>query len=313
MKITTFFLLIFLSFKTYSQTVVEMEKYNGVYKLECKINGIPMDFIFDTGASNVSISSTEALFLIKQGLITDEDVIGNVNYRIANGKTLEGTKINLKTIEIQGLVLENVTATVVHELNSPLLLGQSVLSRLGKISIEENKLIIHNESSIITKNTEKELTETVEWLNQKIQEYQFNGKFKAEYILSLVKQKGDFYIKILQDFYLSGKKLTSKSTSYIPINEISNIYFSKRGYDFDTEDKKGYILKITMKNDNHKIIEETTSYFMGESTKSETKSYYVINLERSIDKEDLQERMNKAFDYLKELTQTKVKKTKEKF
>lgn len=290
-----------------------MEKYNGVYKLECKINGIPMDFIFDTGASNVSISSTEALFLIKQGLITDEDVIGNMNYRIANGKTLEGTKINLKTIEIQSLVLENVTATVVHELNSPLLLGQSVLSRLGKISIEENKLTIHNESSIVTKNTEKELTETVEWLNQKIQEYQFNGKFKVEYFLSLEKQKGDFYIKILQDFYLSGKKLTSKSTSYIPINEISNIYFSKRGYDFDTEDKKGYILKITMKNDNHKIIEETTSYFMRESTKSETKNYYVINLERSIDKEDLQDRMNKAFDYLKELTQTKIKETKEKF
>ena len=48
-----FILSILFYFNCYSQTVIEMEKHNGVYKLECKINGIPMDFIFDTGASNV--------------------------------------------------------------------------------------------------------------------------------------------------------------------------------------------------------------------------------------------------------------------
>lgn len=130
-----------------------MEKHNGVYKLECKINGIPMDFIFDTGASNVSISSTEALFLIKQGLITDDDIIGSINFKIASGKTLEGTKVNIKKIEIGGLILKNVTATVVHELDSPLLLGQSVLSRLGKITIDGSNLII--QSSNINSTIEK--------------------------------------------------------------------------------------------------------------------------------------------------------------
>ena len=124
-----------------------MEKTNGIYKIDCKVNGIPMNFIFDTGASNVSISKTEASFLIKQGLITKEDIIGTINYQIANGEIHEGTKVNLKTIEIKGLVIENVTATVVHEQNSPLLLGQSLLSRLGKISIDGNILTIHNNSS----------------------------------------------------------------------------------------------------------------------------------------------------------------------
>src|SRR5690606_9578802 len=129
-------LIIFLSSTLFSQTIIEMEKANGVYKLDCKVNGIPMNFIFDTGASNVSISKTEALFLVKQGLITENDIIGTVNYKVANGDIHEGTKVNIKTIEIKGLVIKNVIATVVHEQNSPLLLGQSLLSRLGKITIE---------------------------------------------------------------------------------------------------------------------------------------------------------------------------------
>lgn len=143
----TFIFFLLLNINLFSQTIIEMEKTNGIYKIDCKVNGIPMNFIFDTGASNVSISKTEASFLIKQGLITKEDIIGTINYQIANGEIHEGTKINLKTIEIKGLIIENVTATVVHEQNSPLLLGQSLLTRLGRISIDGNILTIHNNSS----------------------------------------------------------------------------------------------------------------------------------------------------------------------
>jgi clan AA aspartic protease (TIGR02281 family) len=315
MRIITVLIFLFTFLNINAQTVIEMEKYNGVYKLECKINGIPMDFIFDTGASNVSISSTEALFLIKQGLITDEDVIGNVNYRIANGKTLEGTKINLKKIEIQGLVLENVTATVVHEMNSPLLLGQSVLSRLGKITIEENKLIVHNENKIVLKNVEKEIKETINWLNEKIQKFQFNGSFKAEYELSLENIENEFYIKIYQEFYGPGiKSNPTKSTAYVPIKEISYIEFRERGSKWDNDNKRGYMLDIKIKNGNHKILSERKFYFMGKYTSSTEKDgYYVINLKRSIDEVNLQERIEKAFKYLKVLTNEKKEEIKEKF
>ena len=312
MRITTIIIVLVSYLQSYSQTVIEMEKFNGVYKLECKINGIPMDFIFDTGASDVSISSTEALFLIKQGLIKNEDIIGNVNYKIANGKTLEGTKINIKTIEIKGLVLENVTATVVHELNSPLLLGQSVLSRLGRITIEENQLIIHNENTVTIKNTEKEIKETIEWLNQKIQKYQFDSlEFKVEYQLSFEKYKGEFFMIILQDYFMAGgKKPFNKYKTFIPISEISSISFKKRGVGLEVDtkyNKAGYVLKISTKNNNHKITEERTTYLFGEST-IETKniSEYYINLERSIDSENLQERIIKAFNYLKVLTKKEV-------
>jgi clan AA aspartic protease (TIGR02281 family) len=155
-----------------------MKEYYGVFKIDCKVNGIPMEFIFDTGASNVSISSTEASFLIKQGLITKEDIKGSTNFQNANGKILEGTKINLKSIEVAGMTINDVTANVVHDQNAPLLLGQSLLSRLGKITIDGNNLIIHNQninSDIATIEELSTYTETTFGINNSFRvEINFN-------------------------------------------------------------------------------------------------------------------------------------------
>src|SRR5688572_15747851 len=49
------------------RTTVKMEKINGVFQIPVEINEIKMFFIFDTGASMISISETEANFLLKQG------------------------------------------------------------------------------------------------------------------------------------------------------------------------------------------------------------------------------------------------------
>jgi clan AA aspartic protease (TIGR02281 family) len=128
----------------YAQKVVEMNNINGIYQIPCKVNGIPMNFIFDTGASDVTISLTEAKFLLKQGLLDKTDFIKNIKYEIANGDIIEGTKINLKTIDIGGIILNNISASVINKQNSPLLLGQSALSKLGQYSINGNQLIINN-------------------------------------------------------------------------------------------------------------------------------------------------------------------------
>ena len=125
-----------------------MEKENGVYKIPCKIDGIPMNFIFDTGASDVSISLTEAQFLLKQELLTEKDIIGKEKYQIADGQIAEGTKILLQEINIRGLVLHNIEASVIHNQEAPLLLGQNVISKLGKFEIEGNRLTIYPQNEI---------------------------------------------------------------------------------------------------------------------------------------------------------------------
>jgi len=121
------------------KTIIRMTKRSGVYYIPCIINGSQMEFIFDTGASDITMSLTEATFLYKQGTLTDDDFLGTQQYQIANGEIEEGTVVNLKTVEIGNRKLYNVQASIVHNLQAPLLLGQSVLNKFGKISIDYNK------------------------------------------------------------------------------------------------------------------------------------------------------------------------------
>ena len=104
-----------------------------------EVNGVRMSFIFDTGASSISISNTEAYFLVKQGLLTKEDIKGSQSFIDANGNISEGTIIILKSIKIGNRILHNVEASVVNNLNAPLLFGQSALGQFGKISIDNNR------------------------------------------------------------------------------------------------------------------------------------------------------------------------------
>lgn len=129
--------------KTYGQrsvksNTVEMNYSNGVYEVPIEINGTPMNFIFDTGASSISISATEVMFMYKQGTITDEDILGSLYFQDATGSISEGTEINLKSVKIGNKKIYNVKASVVHNMNAPLLLGQSALSQFGKVTIDYN-------------------------------------------------------------------------------------------------------------------------------------------------------------------------------
>ena len=116
--------------------IVKMEEHGGVYEVPIKVNDTPMKFIFDTGASNVTISTIEAAFMIKQGTITESDVKGRDYFTDATGRVSEGAIINLRKLEIGEKIIENIEATVVNTSNAPLLLGQSALARFGKITID---------------------------------------------------------------------------------------------------------------------------------------------------------------------------------
>ena len=125
---------------------IKMTYENGVYTMPCEVNGLRMKFIFDTGASKVSISSTEALFMLKNGYLDYDDFIGTSKTRIANGDIIDNYKVVLKTLKIGNTTLENVEAIVSKSLDAPLLLGQSVLRRLGEWSFNSDYLVIKNEN-----------------------------------------------------------------------------------------------------------------------------------------------------------------------
>ncbi len=114
----------------------------GLCKVKCTINDLPLNFWLDTGASDVSLSMVEATFMIKNGYITKDDVVGSSYFLDANGNVNEGTILNLRTVKFGDCELTNVKASVVGNLRAPLLLGQSILARLGSVEVDNSKQVI---------------------------------------------------------------------------------------------------------------------------------------------------------------------------
>ena len=129
---------------TSGTTRVPLEKADGVYYVKAKVNDVPMKFVFDTGAGIISMSLTEAQFLYKQGTLTDDDFVDIMQFQDANGDVSESLVVVLRELEIGGVVLRNVEASIVPNQTAPLLLGQSALSQFNKVSIDykHNQLIL---------------------------------------------------------------------------------------------------------------------------------------------------------------------------
>lgn len=121
------------------ENILPMENESGVKYVWIEINGIRLRFIFDTGASSICISPAEATVLYRQGTLSKEDILDKEYFQDATGKISEGTKVNLKTVKVGNITLRNIKATVIDNVDAPLLLGQSVLENFGKIEIDNEK------------------------------------------------------------------------------------------------------------------------------------------------------------------------------
>ncbi|MCK5641516.1 MAG: retropepsin-like domain-containing protein [Gammaproteobacteria bacterium] len=64
-----------------SQTIIKMQEENGIYTMPCEVNGLKLRFIFDTGASDISLSLTEAVFMLKNGYLSENDITGTLKHR----------------------------------------------------------------------------------------------------------------------------------------------------------------------------------------------------------------------------------------
>ena len=119
-------------------------KAGGTFNVDCSVNGLALNMIFDTGASDVSISKVEADFMLKNNYLSKNDIKGKQYYQTADGGISEGTVITLKEVRIGDAVLHNVDASVVKSQKAPLLLGESVLQKFGTFTVDNinSKLII---------------------------------------------------------------------------------------------------------------------------------------------------------------------------
>lgn len=118
---------------------IPYEEFGGVKVIPVKLNGITMNMIYDTGCSGINLSLNELQTLFKNGKLDQNDILGSSYSRIADGSIVEDGTINIKRIEIgdeDGLVLENVQASVALNQRAPILLGNAVLDELASVEVD---------------------------------------------------------------------------------------------------------------------------------------------------------------------------------
>lgn len=156
------FLALIMSIVVSAQVTIQMEKDGGVYKVPCTVNGVKMKFIFDTGAATVSMSQTMAQFLLDGEYLSANDIKGTGKSVLADGSIVNHAVVNLRDVEIGGMHIHNIDATVIEGQNAPLLLGQTAISELGRVTIDGNRIVIHSAGNELTKEQLDRLEEQVD-------------------------------------------------------------------------------------------------------------------------------------------------------
>jgi aspartyl protease family protein len=123
------------------------KKRGGTYEVKGSMNGLKLDMLYDTGASNVSISHLEEEFMLKNGYLSETDFIGESSFHIADGSTVKSKLYIVKDFELGGVVIHNVEISAMPNREAGILLGQSVMARFGKFIVDNKRNIIQFNSN----------------------------------------------------------------------------------------------------------------------------------------------------------------------
>jgi aspartyl protease family protein len=110
---------------------------NGHFMVDALVDGRPIQFMIDSGASDVTLSlrDAERLGLDRAALKFDR------TYQTANG-VVRGAAVRLKRVEIGSIALDDVRASVNEAPMGVSLLGMSFLSRLSSWRVDGDRLTL---------------------------------------------------------------------------------------------------------------------------------------------------------------------------
>jgi aspartyl protease family protein len=119
-----------------------MRADDGHFLLEAHVNGVPTQFMLDTGASKIALTIPDARRLG----INVNNLSYNEPMHTANGLTF-GASIQLLEIKVGNIIVRNVSASVCQNLSQPSLLGMSFLKKLKGFKIEGDHLTFEGSSN----------------------------------------------------------------------------------------------------------------------------------------------------------------------
>jgi peptidyl-prolyl cis-trans isomerase B (cyclophilin B) len=121
---------------------ISLVKIGGVYALPVEINGVlTLKFVLDSGAAEVNIPADVVLTLVRTGTIKGTDFLPGKTYVLADGSKLKSPRFTIRSLKIGSHHIQNVPASV-GTLTSSLLLGQSLLEKLGTWGIDTQRQML---------------------------------------------------------------------------------------------------------------------------------------------------------------------------
>jgi predicted aspartyl protease len=122
-----------------ASVLIPLQEKGGTYVVPVLINkAISLNFIIDSGSTDVSIPADVVMTLVRAGTIQDTDFIGRQTYMLADGSSVPSATFRIRSLTMNKLVIENVTGSVASAAGE-LLLGQSFLGRFRSWSIDNAK------------------------------------------------------------------------------------------------------------------------------------------------------------------------------
>jgi clan AA aspartic protease (TIGR02281 family) len=121
---------------------VKLTDHGGTFLVPVLVNGrLVLDFVLDSGASEVQIPDDVLRTLYRTGTISDADFLGTETYTLADGSRVPSARFMLHSLEVGGHTVSNVAASV-GTMNSEPLLGQSFLSKLGSWTLDNQRHVL---------------------------------------------------------------------------------------------------------------------------------------------------------------------------
>jgi len=122
---------------------IKLKHSNSVYYIPVLVNNtLTLDFVFDSGAADVSLTPDVVLTMLRAGLLKESDFIGSQQYQFADGSVAKSRVFMLKSLKIGNKEISNIKASVATSVDAPLLLGQSAISKLGHLTFDFDKGIL---------------------------------------------------------------------------------------------------------------------------------------------------------------------------
>ncbi len=115
---------------------------SGMMKVKCEINGLQLDFLFDTGSTVMAISPVEADFMLRNGYLSKSDIKGKAQFFDSNGDSNPSSRVILRHVSFGGIELTDVVGSISDSRNAPLMLGQSLLTRFGSVEIDYERNVL---------------------------------------------------------------------------------------------------------------------------------------------------------------------------